>query len=102
MRDTFDSLLAVTDSRPAPATDDTGGATPRELAERRSGEIDVLLLWHPDFDRIELCVLDLATGVSLHVDVPPGKALDAFNHPYAYVTQRTPDPRRETDSATTR
>jgi hypothetical protein len=60
----------------------------RELAQRRSGEIDVLLLWHPELDRVELCVLDLATGVSVHVDVPPDKALDAFNHPYAYMTQR--------------
>jgi len=72
------------------------------LAQRRSGDIDVLLLWHQDVDRIELCVLHLATGVSMHVDVAPDKALDAFNHPYAYVTQRTPGPRRETDSEAAR
>jgi hypothetical protein len=79
---------AVVDGRSAPRTDETVGAPTRELAQRRSGEVDVLLLWHPALDRVELCVLDLATGVSVHVDVAPDKALDAFNHPYAYVTQR--------------
>ena len=79
---------AVIDSRPAPGTDGAVGGPTRELAQRRSGEVDVLLLWHPDLDRVELCVLDLATGVSVHVDIAPDKALDAFNHPYAYMTRR--------------
>jgi hypothetical protein len=79
---------AVVDSRSAPGTDDAVGTPARELAQRRSGEIDVLLLWHPELDRVELCVLDLATGVSVHVDIAPDKALDAFYHPYAYVTRR--------------
>ena len=93
MRSEFDGLsVAVSERRPAPAADETSGAPARELAQRRSGDIDVLLLWNQDLDRIELCVLDLATGVSVHVDVAPDKALDAFNHPYAYITQRTPGP----------
>jgi hypothetical protein len=79
---------AVRDRRPAPAQDDAAGTPARELAQRRSGDIDVLLLWHPGSGQVELCVLDLATGVSLHVDVPPDRALDAFHHPYAYVTRR--------------
>lgn len=83
--------VAVSDSRPTGAPDyNAAGAPARELAQRRSGEVDVLLLWHPDLDRVELCVLDLTTGVSVHIDVDPEKALDAFNHPYAYVTRRTP------------
>jgi len=76
--------VAVTESRP-PATDDQGGADIRELALRRSGGIEVLLLWHAALNTVELCVLDLATGVSVHVDVAPDRALDAFNHPYTYV-----------------
>ena len=80
--------VAVSDGRSARATDDAVGARTRELAQRRSGGIDVLLLWHPELDRVELCVLDLATGVSMHVDVAPDKALDAFHHPYAYLAQR--------------
>jgi hypothetical protein len=87
MRDAFaGSSVALSERRPAPTADDASGAPARELAHRRSGDVDVLLLWHPDIDRIELCILDLATGVSVHVDVAPDKALDAFNHPYAYVT----------------
>jgi len=87
MHDEFDrQSVALDERRPAPTAHDSSAAPARELAERRSGDIDVLLLWHPDLDRIELCVIDLATGVSLHVDVAPDRALDAFNHPYAYVT----------------
>ena len=80
-------VVPVGANRPAPATDDAAGAQTRELAQRRSGEIDVFLLWHPELDRVELCVLDLATDVSMHIEVAPDKALDAFNHPYAYMTQ---------------
>lgn len=87
MPDTFDGPVAVSERRAGPATDDASGAPARELAQRRSGDVDVLLLWHPESDRIELCVLDLATAVSMHVDVAPDKALDAFDHPYAYVSQ---------------
>ena len=87
MPDTFDGPVAVSERRAGPATDDASGAPARELAQRRSGDVVVLLLWHPESDRIELCVLDLATAVSVHVDVAPDKALDAFDHPYAYVSQ---------------
>jgi hypothetical protein len=73
--------------RQAPATDDFFDVSTRELAQRRSGEIEVFLLWHSALDRVELHLLDLATGVSLHLDVPPDRALDAFYHPFAYVTQ---------------
>jgi hypothetical protein len=74
-------------SRPAPPADATIDASTRELAQRCSGEIEVFLLWHPALDRIELCVLDSTSGVSVHVDVPPDRALDAFYHPYAYMAQ---------------
>jgi hypothetical protein len=101
MPEAFDTRsVAVTERWTAPATDDAS-APARELAERRSGDVDVLLLWHPESDRIELCVLHLATGVGVHVDVPPDKALDAFNHPYAYVAHRTLDPQRDVDSGAT-
>jgi hypothetical protein len=60
----------------------------RELARRRSGADDVLLVWHPDGDRIELSVLDATTGEGFHLQVEPDRALDAFNHPFAYVAWR--------------
>jgi hypothetical protein len=61
----------------------------RELARRLSGSDEVLLLWHPENDRVELRVRDLATDVSFHLEVAPGNAIDAFHHPYAYMFQRT-------------
>lgn len=103
MRDEFNgSSIAVSGRVLAPTADDASGAPARELAQRRSGDVDVLLLWHPDLDRVELCVLDLATGVSVHIDVAPDKALDAFNHPYAYIAQRTLGQRHEADSEAAR
>ena len=67
---------------------DDGPSPPRELAQRRSGTLEVLLLWHRDSDRVELAVYDLATDESFHIDIAPGNAMDAFNHPYAYAARR--------------
>jgi hypothetical protein len=65
-----------------------GGPLPRELAERRSGTDEVRLLWHPEIDRVELSISDVATGAGFHTEVAPGDALDAFYHPYAYAPRR--------------
>ena len=70
-----------------PMADATRIQSARELAYRCSGEIEVFLFWDPALDRVELCVLDSTTGVSVHVDVAPDRALDAFDHPYAYLAQ---------------
>lgn len=74
-------------SRAAPAANDVIDTSTRELAHRRSGEIEVSLLWHPALNRVELYILDLATGVSMNLDIAPDKALDAFHHPYAYIAR---------------
>jgi len=63
-------------------------APARELAQRLSGTDEVLLLWHPESERVELLVRDLATGEGFRVEVAPGGAIDAFYHPYAYVARR--------------
>jgi len=57
----------------------------RELAQRLSGTVEVLLLWHPEVDRVELSLRDTATDVRFHLDVAPGNAIDAFYHPYVYA-----------------
>ena len=57
----------------------------RELAQRLSGMDEVLLLWHPEVERVELSVRDATTGAGFHVEVAPDRALDAFYHPYAYA-----------------
>jgi hypothetical protein len=70
---------------------DTGEAmtaTVRELAQRRSGTDDILLLWRPEIDRVELFVRDVATGAGLLTEVDPARAIDAFYHPYAYAPGR--------------
>jgi hypothetical protein len=60
-------------------------ASTRELAQRRSGTVEILLLWHAEIDRVEISLHDSSTGAGFYVDVPPGNALDAFYHPYAYA-----------------
>jgi hypothetical protein len=59
----------------------------RELAQRRSGGEEVLLLWHPDSDRVELAVHNLATGAGCQIEVAPADAIDAFYHPFAYAVR---------------
>jgi hypothetical protein len=63
-------------------------ASVRELAQRLSGTDEVLLLWHPESDQVELCVRDVATGEGFQIEVAPGSAIDAFYHPYAYAARR--------------
>ena len=60
-------------------------ARTQELAQRQSGTNEVLLLWYPETDRVELAIRNLATGTDCHVAVPPGDAIDAFYHPFAYA-----------------
>jgi hypothetical protein len=63
-------------------------AATRELAERRSGTVDVLLLWHVERDQVEVALYDSSTDAEFHIEVAPGDALDAFYHPYAYAPRR--------------
>jgi hypothetical protein len=60
----------------------------RELARRLSGTDEIVLLWHPEDDRVEVSVRDVTSGATFHIEVAPGNALDAFTHPYAYVASR--------------
>jgi hypothetical protein len=76
------------DGGPLPVTRQSLSASTRELAQRLSGTAEVLLFWHPEIDRLELSVQDLATGAGFHIEVAPANAIDAFYHPYAYVARR--------------
>lgn len=62
-------------------------APTRELAQRLSGGVEVLLLWHPAVERVEVAVRDARTGVEFQIDVPPADALDAYYHPYVYAAR---------------
>ena len=57
----------------------------RELAQRLSGADEVLLLWYPEGDQVELAVRNLATGAGCQIEVPPADAIDAFYHPFVYA-----------------
>jgi hypothetical protein len=66
-------------------------STVRELAQRRSGKDEVLLLWYPENERVELSVRDVETGVGFHLAVARDRAIDAFYHPYAYAARAGTD-----------
>jgi hypothetical protein len=87
-RATTPTEAVANDDGQAPGIDKRGSAPTRELAQRRSGTDEVLLLWHPEIDRVELSVTDVTTGEGVHIEVAPGTAMDAFHHPYAYAARR--------------
>jgi len=64
----------------SPATQET-----RELADRESDGIHVLLLWHPDENALTVSVEDARVGDRFQLAVAPDRALDAFYHPFAYA-----------------
>jgi hypothetical protein len=71
---------------------DTGGSemsrttdNTRELAARESDGIHVLLLWHPRENAVTVEVEDARIGGGFQLAVAPGRALDAFYHPFAYA-----------------
>jgi hypothetical protein len=66
-------------------TSERPGAATRELAQRLTGGVEVLLLWHTDIDLVELSLQDRATGAGFQLKVAPENAIDAFYHPYAYA-----------------
>ena len=57
-----------------------------ELALRTSNGLDVALLWNRCTDRLVVAVADDRTGESFTVDAPRDRALDVYNHPFAYTT----------------
>jgi hypothetical protein len=57
----------------------------RELAERDSDGIHVLLLWHPRENTLSVSVEDARVGDHFDIAVAPDRALDAFYHPFAYA-----------------
>jgi hypothetical protein len=64
----------------------TSAATERrELAHRTGDGIEVTLLWTKSTNRIAIAVADSHSGEELEFEVDGSRALDAFNHPYAYA-----------------
>ena len=65
-------------------------AKPRELAHRITSSVEVTLLWRKLDNALTVRLLEIATGIEFEFGVRPDDALDAFNHPYAYL--RVPGP----------
>jgi len=63
-------------------------AKSRELAHRITSSVEVTLFWRKLDNALTLRLVEVATGIEFEFGVRPEDALDAFNHPYAYL----PDP----------
>jgi hypothetical protein len=57
----------------------------RELAHRTGHGIEVSLLWTESTNTVTIAVVDGHSGEELEFGVDGSRALDAFNHPYAYA-----------------
>ena len=64
----------------------------RELAHRRNSDVEVTLLWRKHDNLLTLRLVELGTGVEFELSIPPENALDAFHHPYAYLTTHSVEP----------
>lgn len=78
-------------------TDNRTTSLLRELAQRRSADVVVTLLWDPAEDRVVLAVDDLVGGSTTEVEPHPGLERFAYEHPFAYlasVDDAAPAPQR--------
>jgi hypothetical protein len=63
----------------------------RELAHRVTSCVEVTLLWRKLDNALTLRLVEVGTGLEFEFVVRPEDALDAFNHPYAYLPVPKPD-----------
>jgi hypothetical protein len=59
----------------------------RELAHRIDAGLEVTLYWSPSDNSTTIDVLDTETDELFIFPVPADRALDAFRHPFAYLTE---------------
>ena len=60
-------------------------STLTELHHRSADGIDVSLLWSRRSNTLTVAVADSRSGKSFELPVPAEKALDVFEHPFAYA-----------------
>jgi hypothetical protein len=60
---------------------------PREIAQRSSDGLEVSLYWDPRDDSLTVVVHDSREGGRFEIPVPGAHALDAFEHPFAYLAR---------------
>ena len=64
----------------------------REMAHRANTFIEVTLLWRQADNSVLLRLVEVGNGVKFELRIRPEHALDAFNHPYAYLRGRLLEP----------
>ena len=62
-------------------------ANPRELAHREQDGLEVTLLWDARSNDVSVELIDRRDQTSLRIPVAGRFALDAFQHPYAYLSR---------------
>lgn len=60
-------------------------STITELHHRSADGLEVSLLWSRRTNRLTVAVEDSRSGVSFELPAPAEKALDVFEHPFAYA-----------------
>ena len=68
-----------------------GRAESQELAHRLTSAIEVMLLWRQVDNMLTVRLIEVGTGIEFEFGIRPEDALDAFNHPYAYLPRPTVD-----------
>jgi hypothetical protein len=63
----------------------------RELARRVNGGLEITLYWHPDDNSTSIDIRHATTDETISFRVPPGRALDAFYHPFAHLDNQVED-----------
>jgi hypothetical protein len=58
---------------------------PTELHHRSADGIEVSLLWSPATNALTVAVEDSRSGEIFELPAPADKALDVFEHPFAYA-----------------
>ena len=58
------------------------------LAQRRTGMLEVKLIWDAETNGLCVNVRDTGGGDAFQLEVGPAEAMDAFHHPYAYAAAR--------------
>ncbi|MGH2933663.1 MAG: hypothetical protein ACRDL2_03995 [Gaiellaceae bacterium] len=63
--------------------------TPKELALRHSGTVEITLLWSKRRHRAAVTIEDAATGELIELPLAAeDDPLDVYNHPYVYAAAR--------------
>ena len=67
------------------STTTSTGASRRELATRVNGGVEITLFWDRRDNSTSIDIRHASTDETISFRVPPGRALDAFHHPFAHM-----------------